>query len=91
MQSTNDIVSLQNILRDTHKDNTTSKKTEALKKSIYMYIQVIGTLNQLFIRGSHTQIIKKKKKKNEVVSYKNPFFAIISFCTLHSTCLNIGF
>lgn len=74
MQSIYDIVSLQNILRDTHKDNTTSKKTEALKKSMYMYIQVIGTLNQLFIRGSYTHIIKKKK--NEVVSDKNPFFAI---------------
>ena len=57
MQSIYDIVSLQNILRDTHKENTTSKKTEALKKSMYMYIQVIGTLNQLFIRGSYTQII----------------------------------
>ena len=89
MQSIYDIVSLQNILRDTHKDNTTSKKTEALKKSMYVYIQVIGTLNQLFIRGSYTHIIKKKK--NEVVSDKNPFFAISSFCTLHSTCLNIGF
>ena len=31
-------------------------KTEALSKIIYMDIYVLGTLNQLFIRGSYTQI-----------------------------------
>ena len=34
-----------------------------------MYIWAIGTLNQLFIRGSYTQI---KFSKNEVFSDKDP-------------------
>ena len=45
-----------------------------------IYIWEIGTLNQLFIRGSYTQI----KFSNEVVSDKSPFFVIGPFCTLHS-------
>ena len=57
------MVSLKNILRDTHKDNTPSNKTKALKKSMNMYIWVIGTLIQLFIRGSYTQIKFSKKIK----------------------------
>ena len=40
-------------------ENTLSKKTEALTKSMNMDILVIGTLNQVFIRGSYTQIILK--------------------------------
>ena len=54
-----------------------------------MYIWAIGTLNQLFITGSYTQI--KFSKKNEIVSGKNPFVLIGPFYTPHSLCLNITF
>ena len=43
-------------LKDTH------TKTEALAKSMNMYIWVIGTLNQLFIGGSYTQVNFQKMK-----------------------------
>ena len=49
-------------LKDTHKENTPSNKTEALTKSINMYVWVIGASNQLFIRGSYNQIKFSKKK-----------------------------
>ena len=53
---------------------------------------VIGTINQLCIRGSYTQIkFSKKKKKKKIVSGKTPFFVIGSFCMPDSICLNIGF
>ena len=42
-----------------------------------MYIWVIGTFNQLFVRGFYTQI--KFSKKTERVSGKNSFFVIGSF------------
>ena len=42
-----------------------------------IYIWAIGILNQLFIRGSYTQI----KFSSEVVSGKSPFFVIGPFCT----------
>ena len=43
--------------KDTHlfKVKTPSNKTVALTKSTNMGIQVLGTLNQLFIRGSQTE------------------------------------
>ena len=68
--------------KDTHRENTPSSKTEALMKSMNMYIWTIGILNQLFIRDFYTQI---KFPKNEVVS------EVHSFCTPHSICFNIGF
>ena len=40
--------------KDTHRENTSPNKTESLTKSMNMYIWEIGTLNQLFIRGSYT-------------------------------------
>ena len=43
-------------IKDTHREDTPSSKTEALSKSINVYIWAVGTLNQLFIRGSCTQI-----------------------------------
>ena len=43
-----------------------------------MDIWVVGTLNQLFMRGSYTF------KKHTTVSGKNPFFVIGPFCTPHS-------
>ena len=60
---------------------------QALTKSMNMDICVVGTLNQLFIRDSCTQIFKE----NEVVSENTPFFVIGVFCTLHSICYNSGF
>ena len=41
-------------IKDTHREDTPSSKTEALSKSINVYIWAVGTLNQLFIRGSCT-------------------------------------
>ena len=42
----------EEVLKDTHKDKTPSYKTPALKKSANMGVWAVGTLNQLFIRGS---------------------------------------
>ena len=53
-------------------------------KSMNMCIWEIGTLNQLFIRGSYTEI-KFPRKWN---SSKSGFF-VNSFCAPHSLCLNI--
>ena len=53
-----------------------------------MDIWVIGTLNNLFIRGFHTQI---KYSKNKVVRDKTPLFVIGPFCIRNSICINIGF
>ena len=53
-----------------------------------VFIWAIGTINQLFIRGSCTQI---KFSKNEVVNGKSTFSVTGSFCTPHSICRNIGF
>ena len=39
-------------LKDTHREKTPSNKTPALAKSTNMGIWVVGTTNQLFIRGS---------------------------------------
>ena len=41
--------------------NTISNKTETLTRSMNMYVQAIGTLTQLFVRGSYTQIKSSKK------------------------------
>ena len=38
---------------------------EALTKSMNMYIWGIGTVNQLFIRGSYTQIKFSKKRNSQ--------------------------
>ena len=38
--------------KDTHKEKAPSNKTPALRKSMNMGVWAIGTLNQLFIRGS---------------------------------------
>ena len=49
-------------LKDTHMENTPSNKTEALTKSKNMYIWAIGTLNQLFIRGSYILKLNLQKR-----------------------------
>ena len=42
-------------LKDTHRGKAPSNKTPALWKSTNMGVWVVGTLNQLFIRGSQTE------------------------------------
>ena len=49
--------------QDTHRENAPSNKTEALTKSMNICISVVGTLNQLFVRGSHNEKIFLKKIK----------------------------
>ena len=39
-------------IMDTHREKAPSNKTPALTKSMNTDIWVVGTLNQLFIRGS---------------------------------------
>ena len=39
-------------LKDTHREETPSNKTPALWKGTIMGVWAVGTLNQLFIRGS---------------------------------------
>ena len=48
-------------IKDINTENTSSNKTQALTKSRNEDIWVIGTLNQLFIKGSYIKIKKKKK------------------------------
>ena len=38
--------------KDTHRERAPSNKTLALRKSANMGVLAVGTLNQLFIRGS---------------------------------------
>ena len=40
------------LIKDTHREKASSNKTPALTKSRNMGIWVVGTSNQLFIRGS---------------------------------------
>ena len=72
--------------KDTHSENTPSNKTQALTKSMNMGIWVVGTSNQLFIRGSCTET-----NLYSLVTGKNPFFVMGSYCVPHSVFLNIGF
>ena len=71
-------------VKDTHREDTRSNKSQALMGGMNMDISEISTLNQLFIRGSYTQIKFSKK----VVSGKIPLFARGTFSTTHSFCLN---
>ena len=48
-----------------------------------MGIWVVGTSNQLFIRGSKTET----NLKNEVLTGKTPFSVIGPFCTYRFVCL----
>ena len=62
---------------DTHRENALKNKTQELTKSMNMNIWVLSILNQLFVRGSYTEI---KFSKNKVVSGKTPHFVIGPFC-----------
>ena len=46
-------------IKDNHRQNTTSNKTQALTKSVNTDIWLSDTLSQLFLRGSYTQIFIK--------------------------------
>ena len=41
-----------NYINDTHREKAPSNKTPALTKTANMGIWIVGTTNQLFIRGS---------------------------------------
>ena len=43
---------LDTSIKDTHREKAPSNKTPALRKSTNMDAWAVGTLNQLFIRGS---------------------------------------
>ena len=74
--------------KDTLRENTTSNKSQALAKSLNMDIWVIGTLNQIFIRNSYTQIFFSE---NTVVIGISPFFVIDPICTLLLFVLKLTF
>ena len=62
----------------------TSNKTEAVTKSINMYIWVVGTLNQLCIV---VLIPKLNFQEAKVVGAKTPLLEKDPFCSTHSTFL----
>ena len=49
------------VLKDTHKENTLSNKTQVLTKSMNINIWEFGILDQLCMRDSYTQIEFSKK------------------------------
>ena len=48
-------------LNGTNRENAAQNKIETIKKSMNMDIWVVSTLNQLFIKGSYTEIKFSKK------------------------------
>ena len=59
------IISLaRKLIKDIQRGNIPSNKTQTLTKSTSMDIWLIGTLNQLFIRGFYTQIKFSKKQSS---------------------------
>ena len=48
-------------VKDTHREKAPSNKNPALTKNMNMYIWVVGTSNQLFIRGHYTKAKFPKK------------------------------
>ena len=75
-------------VKDTHRENAISYKTQALTKSINMDTWTIDTLDQLILRGPCT---KYQFSRNGVFSCKSPFFVMDPLCTPYSICVNIGF
>ena len=55
-------------LKDTHREKAISNKTPALTKSINMDIWLVGTSNQLFMRGYQ---LKQNFQNNKVVTGKS--------------------
>ena len=64
------------MFKDIHRKKAPSNKTPMILKGINVNIWVVGTSNQLFIRGCETET---KFLKNKAVNGKNPFFAIDPF------------
>ena len=64
----------------THKQNSTSNKTQALTKSVNMDIWAIGKLNELFWRDFYTQF---QFSKTRVINHKTLFLVIGPFSTHH--------
>ena len=52
-----------------------------------MDIWVVGTVNQLFLKGSYTE---SKFSNDKVVSGKTLFCVTGLFCSFYSICLKIG-
>ena len=48
-------------IKDTHREKAPSNKTPVLRKSTNIGVWAVGTLNQLFIRGSQTETKLSKK------------------------------
>ena len=48
-------------LKNSHREKAPPNETQALTKSMNMDITVVGTLNQLFKRGSYTEVKFSKK------------------------------
>ena len=73
--------------KDTHRRKAPTNKTPALTKSMNMDIRIVGTLNQLFIRDSYTEIKFSKKIKELVGKLRflwkvNFILPILFFLTL---------
>ena len=52
-----------NIIKDTHREKAPWNKTPAFTKSLNVDVRVVGSSNQHFIRGSHTEKNFLKKVK----------------------------
>ena len=52
---------LGKVTRDTHIEKAPSSRTQALTKSMNMHIWLVGTSDQLIIRGSYTETKISKK------------------------------
>ena len=75
------------MFKDTHREKAPSNKTPALTKSMNMDIWVVGTSNQLFKRGSYTEI--KFSKKYYSLSQNS---VLCDMSILYSSfCFHIGF
>ena len=53
------------IIKDTHRENTPSNKTEVLTKSMNMCVWGVGTVTRLFVTDSYTQIKFSKKQSRQ--------------------------
>ena len=67
------------LVKDIERENTPSNKTQALTKSVNMCIWEIRVSNQLFTKGSYTEIKFLKTQKHRIVSGKTMFFVLIFY------------
>ena len=59
-----DLLPKSNFVKDTHRVNALRKETQVFKKGINRDIWVVRELNQLFTRGSFTEIKFSKKESS---------------------------